>query len=229
MFYCYAFFMTTNNYFSQTKILKHSLSSPLTSLLLNIDLALQSTEPTKVKKNFYYHLSQVKLSAKYLASILELSDNETLLEQHFFPLSSIQEALVLSKKPNSSVKIISHLSFSSGIKVRGNKLLFQEMLICVLNNAVESYEADCLNKVIYLTGGINNQSLEISISDGGKGISWLEMKKITLASYTRKKNHQGIGLFFAKNVVHEQFHGSLILKSKKGHGTTVFISIPLNG
>lgn len=103
--------MKPYNYFSQTKVLKHSLATPLTTILMNTELALGCTDGKNVKNNYQYHLNQVLVSAKYLSSILKLSEEPVSLSKiSFSPLEALQAVLGIAYKPNKQIKIISHLN-----------------------------------------------------------------------------------------------------------------------
>jgi len=229
MFCCYDFSMSENNYFSQTEVLKHSLASPVTSLLINAELALQNVNQQHISNNFYYHLNQVRISARYVSSILQLSDSDSLqLKNSFSAKTLINETLTIAHKPNSTIQVVSYIDFPSSIKILGNKLYFQELLICILNNALESYEKKQGHRSVIITGNLINKHLVLHVSDGGKGISWLEKRKIFFYGFSRKKGHRGVGLPFAKKVIEEHFQGSMKILSKKNRGTTISLYFPIS-
>lgn len=222
--------MKAFNYFSQNRILKHSFSTPLSTILVNTELAMQSTKNTNLKKNHHFHLNQVLISARYLSSIIKLSD-ETLdiTQQSFSPLSALQEIIAIAFKPDEKLQVISHLNINPNLKLTGNKFHFQEAMICILNNASEAYGNDQVNHSVLIVAHSNKKYLKINVSDGGKGISWLKKQKIHLYSFSSKKNRRGIGLEFAKQVIKNHFKGMLNIESKNKRGTTVKIVVPLPG
>jgi sensor histidine kinase regulating citrate/malate metabolism len=89
------------------------------------------------------------------------------------------------------VSYAKQLKQSNNINLNGNKLLFQEVINCLLNNAVEAYRAKNINKIVLIKTQIKNQNLQIAITDGGNGMNWLEQKLIGKKFYSLKDDHQG--------------------------------------
>lgn len=220
--------MSEANYFSQSKILQHSFSTPITNILLNAELASKTGAFSSTKPNYFYHLDQILLSARYLSSILKLADDDRkIMQEQFSPKKAVQEIIIIAKKPNESTNLISHFNIPDSVMIYGNKFYFQEAIICILNNAFESYHQNFHNKPIIMVVSYENKSIAINISDGGRGMSWIEKQKVFLTHYSHKNNHLGVGLKFAKNIFCKNFHGSLKIISEKNKGTTIQILIPI--
>ena len=71
------------------------------------------------------------------------------------------------------------------------------------------------------------ESVEVSVTDNGRGMSPPELKRAFEPGYTTKRRGWGLGLAMARRVVHE-YHGGRIFirRSTPGEGTTVVISFP---
>lgn len=221
--------MSKINYFSQSKILKHSIATPVTNILLNAELASKTSQFSSIKPNYFNHLDQILVSAKYLSSILKLADDNHPDDcSDFYPKNALMEILNIAKKPQTRIQIVAHLNIDSDLRLQGNQFYFQEAIICILNNACEAYKNTALDKTILIVCSVYKNNLIINISDGGRGITWLEKQKIYFSNYSRKSNHSGVGINFAKKIVCHHFHGSFKIISFKNKGTTIRISLPIS-
>ncbi|MEJ2055387.1 MAG: GAF domain-containing sensor histidine kinase, partial [Calditrichaceae bacterium] len=78
------------------------------------------------------------------------------------------------------------------------------------------------------TRRLNNNDLQIEISDNGPGISKYNIKHVFDVFYTTKGSHgTGLGLPVTKKIVAEH-NGTIDVKSKLKTGTTFIITIPKN-
>ncbi|MGD9129772.1 MAG: HAMP domain-containing sensor histidine kinase [Candidatus Woesebacteria bacterium] len=208
---------------NNSKILKHACSTPLTNILINLELAHACLTNSKVKLNYKYYLEQASLAAQYLKSVLDTVDNQPGKIENFLLKQAIQEVVALSQRKRERIYLISYLKLKNKVMIKGNKFYFQEALICLLNNAFEAYQKNARNKAVILSAKQDQKKVEINITDGGQGINWLKQKLIPFFSLSDKKNHRGIGLDFAKQTIETHFHGKLKIFSKKGKGTRVKI------
>ncbi len=72
---------------------------------------------------------------------------------------------------------------------------------------------------------LDGRTLEVSISDTGRGISTDDLKKVFKPFYTSKSGGLGIGLAIAKRIV-ERFDGTLDISSIENQGTTATVRLP---
>ncbi len=107
--------------------------------------------------------------------------------------------------------------------VAADKKQMQQVFWNVLINAIQAID---VNGKISIRTLNNNSSVQIIISDNGKGIEAKELKKIFKAFYTTKHKGTGLGLTITKRII-DQHQGEIIFESEQGVGTTVTISIPI--
>ncbi|MCK5832903.1 HAMP domain-containing histidine kinase [bacterium] len=75
---------------------------------------------------------------------------------------------------------------------------------------------------------VEQQNLQIIVTDNGKGISARNARRVFSPGYTTKKRGWGLGLSLAKRIVEEYHFGKLyLLESKPFEKTTLVISFPL--
>ncbi len=120
--------------------------------------------------------------------------------------------------------------------VLGHPDTFFRAVVNVLKNAVEAIDR---RGRIHVTAAINvnyrlvrgrgpkRSFLEVGVSDDGEGMGKEEVRKALLPFYTTKPKGTGLGLPLVRHAVLRQ-GGKLEIKSVRGKGTTVTISLPLD-
>lgn len=97
-----------------------------------------------------------------------------------------------------------------------------------LNLFLNSLEAIDPPGEITVSTARNNGRLDVIVTDTGHGISRKDLHHIFDPFYTTKPNGTGLGLSVVHSIVRE--HGGRVrVKSAVGQGTTVRVSLPLNG
>ena len=102
----------------------------------------------------------------------------------------------------------------------------QTILSSLIDNSVEALESSRSGSV-KLKGSRQGQSLELIVSDNGKGIPKHILPLLMNEGATfGKPNGNGIGLYHAKEIL-DQIGGKISVESEEGKGTEVLVSIPL--
>jgi signal transduction histidine kinase len=110
--------------------------------------------------------------------------------------------------------------------IQGNPTQIQEVLLNLFVNAIQSMPEGGTLKI---AAEKIKDSVEIKVSDTGKGISEKDIKNIFDPFYTKgKENGTGLGLFVATQVM-GLHKGTINVKSMVGHGTTFVLQFPLDG
>jgi len=106
-------------------------------------------------------------------------------------------------------------------KVMMDREKFKESLKNVLRNSLEAQEA---GGEIRLAVILRDELVKIIVGDRGKGMAREELLKVGSPFYTTKPTGSGLGLFYVRKVM-EAHGGEVIIKSKKGAGTVVVLSL----
>lgn len=106
--------------------------------------------------------------------------------------------------------------------VAADKKQMQQIFWNVLINSLQAIDTD--GKITIRTFN-HNSSVQIVISDNGKGIKEKQLDKVFKAFYTTKHKGTGLGLTITKRIV-DQHRGEINLESEPEVGTTVTIKIP---
>ncbi len=217
-----------NNFFSSLKVLRHSLATPITNLLLNLELLSQALEDNEADINYSVYLQRCLTAAKYLQQILRNSDLE-LNDQTatFFQIKpALHEVLEICGNPRKKGILLPFIQLSGRESLQGYKLHFQEAIVCLLNNAFESYQEHAPNKLVLLSAQCSDQQLKIRVTDAGQGFLCLKDTGKNLVPITNI-NDRGVGLSVVDQVIRDHFKGKVLIKSQPNQGSSVCCSLPL--
>ena len=216
------------SFFSSIKILRHAAATPITNLLINLELLFQDPTLTQSQSNCSHYLKQAYLSAKYLQNIMNQCNQSTNSTQQFMIKDTLLELIELCKKPKLQGHLVHFLQLSGVEKLQGNKLYFQEAIICLLNNAFQAYSEYTANKLVVLFCRIENNLLKIKVVDGATGLLQLNdigSQSTHLESVDVPK--KGTGLQFVEQVITNHFQGKVKITTTLNKGTTVHCSLPI--
>lgn len=107
----------------------------------------------------------------------------------------------------------------------GDSGKLQQVIINLLNNAIEATRS---GGGISITTSYSNAHVDIEVSDAGAGIPEEYMPMVFDPFFTTKDGGTGLGLSICYNII-EQHNGTIDISSIVGKGTTVKISLPVNG
>ncbi len=213
------------NFFSSLKILHHSVNTPLTNILLNLQL-LARDAAFQQKSNNQLYLYRAILSTEYIKKIMQQFHQPYSLQKTFCPKQALREVIEICVKPMVEGQLIPFLRIPEQLKLCGNQLYFQEAMICLLNNAFQAYSKNSANKLVVLSCRKNESLLTIKITDGGSGFLCLKDHSSSKAEFSKIKK-VGTGLPFAQQVIEQHFQGKLKIETYPQRGSTIHCSFPL--
>lgn len=126
-------------------------------------------------------------------------------------------------------------SIDSNLELKGNKIEFLIIIFNLITNSINAIIKT--GKNVYPKGSIVisaktiGKSIEISIKDDGVGISNETLKHIFIPGFTtnieKDSKSSGIGLYGVREILKEEYNGTISITSSLGKGANVLISIPL--
>jgi hypothetical protein len=117
----------------------------------------------------------------------------------------------------------------NGLVIRGDPYLLELAVAAILQNASEATSA---GGQVQIKAWVNSRdsisvSAKLVITDTGVGIEPRDLSKVTLPFFSRKANHDGLGLSMAARFV-ELHRGALKVTSGAGEGVKVEVILPLD-
>jgi signal transduction histidine kinase len=155
------------------------------------------------------------------------------------------EAFNVQKETKEVVKILMPTAEQAGVELsvsmdpslkpsllfKGDVIRFRQVILNLINNAVEAYPAPRAGRrpnraSVEVTLRRHGTILFISVADKGPGIPKARRDKLFEPFYTTKKSGIGIGLFIVRQIVENDFGGSIEISDNEPSGTTFTIRLP---
>lgn len=142
---------------------------------------------------------------------------------------TIREAMTLSSLVEKSFIYSYKIDLPKELEIIGNRVVFQELLFCLINQAKKAYSNNFPNKIILLTSKLESEKeLSLSVTDGGNGLSFFSKKAIQQSVLTLGDGSKESDIQKINKKIKKDFGGYLKLFSKKNRGTTIKCFFPLN-
>ena len=207
----------------------HDLRAPLASVLGLINVL--RIEKDERQKNEYIDLIErsVKKLDSSIREILDLSRNSR-LDLEIKPIdlktfiNSIFDELSHTRGYDSIRKII---SIDESFPFYADKRRLKIILSNLISNAINYHNPYVVDKYIEVSGKINEQEIEITVTDNGTGIEKHHMEHIFKMFYraTTCKSGSGLGLYIVKESM-EKLNGKIFVSSELNKGTSFRLHIP---
>lgn len=220
-------------------IASHELKTPLTSMLLKIQIILHNIRNVSLAKFSVENLLKQLITAEHQTQRLSRMINDLLnvslittgklhLEPEKVNLSELVKEVVNEfsekiEKSGTTVKV----EANDAIECYIDKLRIEQVVTNLLSNAIK-YGDD---KPIEVSVSKNNTHAFITVKDNGIGIPSNQHKNI-FALFERgeiNSNYKGLGVgLFISNQIISSHQGSIKVVSEKNKGATFIVELPLH-
>jgi len=209
--------------------LAHEIKNPLSTLQLNLQLALEDLprQDNATSNRLVNRLSLCERETSRLRDILddfmryagklelecaELSLNRICEElvDFFYPQAQLQKVQLRLKKADPDVRIVADE---------------RQIKQAVLNLMLNAVQAMPQGGELILGVSASPREARIDVIDTGLGISPDAQNKIFDAYYSTKKGGAGLGLAMTRRII-EEHQGKVALTSQQGKGTDFSIHLP---
>ncbi len=215
----------------------HELKTPLTAIKGFIETiqAIPQDHELRECENFLKIIEKnVNRMIELINDLLVLSKLERLqgtdikVEEH--DISALVHSAVSACRQSLSEKNIPvSIKCHEKILAKVDPVLMEQAIINLVDNAVKYSDK---GKPISIEIKQNKNFIDIYVKDRGRGIDKSHLKKIFNRFYrvdkarSRNQGGTGLGLAIVKHIVHYH-NGKIDVSSKKGHGSSFKISIPI--
>jgi signal transduction histidine kinase len=215
--------------------LAHELNQPLCAMQLNteclqMELSSVETNPLMRQELISRILADNQRASEIITALRQIFSNTTLVPQRvdLVEVMSSLEKLFLPLAKKESISIRRNYPISGGYHVLVNPQEFQQVLLNLLNNAVQALSEvvdheRCIEIGISKTGN----SAYLSVADNGKGIDPATHATIFNLLSSTKYAGMGLGLWLSQHII-ERHKGRLYIAAQPGWATTFMIELPLN-
>ncbi|MCE1190344.1 MAG: HAMP domain-containing histidine kinase [Ignavibacteria bacterium] len=126
--------------------------------------------------------------------------------------------------PQTGKKVVLDVSGDLQVKALVNSGLFEWVLENLIKNALDAIEHN--DGKIHIAVKELRQTVEIEVTDNGKGIDLKHRKDVFRPGYSTKRRGWGLGLSLSKRIIEEYHRGKIFVKSSgTGAGTTFKIVV----
>ncbi|CAN5128578.1 hypothetical protein BH09PAT2_BH09PAT2_01720 [soil metagenome] len=212
----------------------HELKTPLTSMLMFIELLRKQIEPSTIEKAKYFTKrihEQANRLTELTSDLLDVSRIET-GKLHFniesFPFDElIQETIEGIQPTTENHNII--MRNNPSMLVKGDRYRLYQVMVNLLTNAIK-YSPKGGDIVVTVKKSKN--TVTVSIQDFGIGIKKEAQERIFDRLYQvtdpEEKTYPGLGLglYISKEII-TRHNGRLWVESEKGQGSTFYFSLPI--
>lgn len=214
----------------------HDLINPLTAVSLNLEQVRIEGEEKLLSAKSY--LSQAILATHKMEGLIT-SIKKQIQKEGSITLFSVNEEIrqiiqILAYKTRKA-NIIINFSDSLEFDLYGDPIKFGQIISNILANAIDACENNNektdkkINLIIYISIRRIDNYLNIIIGDPGCGIEPININRIFepfFSTKTKEGRGLGLGLASTKNIIENNFKGTIAVESKMYNGTKFIINLP---
>lgn len=212
--------------------LAHQLSQPLTAISLQAE-ALKRDLTAKLSANnpFIESVNEICLHSGNLSKLVQ-NLRQLFASQKFqfqaLNLGDITEQIIELITPKLELKnIILKTHFEANPEIYGDKIQLQQVIINVLNNAIDAIEASPpVDKLLNITISQNEAFGTFTVRDSGTGISPEVLPKLFELYQSTKQNGLGVGLWLCKTIL-DRHRGKIVVIDNTKSGACIEVQVPL--
>jgi signal transduction histidine kinase len=212
--------------------LAHQLSQPLTTIAIRAETARRDLLPSDHNTHTITSLDEICVQSNQLSGLVQN------LRQLFGSKIENLESMNLQKVCNEVLEIIKPTLQSKGITlvkqyesnpvIFGDSVQLQQVLINLINNAIDSInESNSNAREILITIANNESYASLSVTDSGPGINPIAFESLFELYKTTKPSGLGVGLWLSKTII-ERHQGKITASNHEDGGACFQIQIPLN-
>jgi len=107
--------------------------------------------------------------------------------------------------------------------IKGDRTKLMQVMLNILKNSIEAIDTDLLKKEITISLLQNDKTLQLTITDTGKGFDKTTASRLFERGYTTKNTGTGLGLYNCKSIIESHAGHIDIYSEGLGLGTTTSI------
>jgi len=212
--------------------LAHELNQPLCAIRLNAQLVERKMQEPEVdtyavKKFLDSVIMDNRRAADIITKLRSMFDGSERKHGKIDFDELIRDTISLVAPRAKEDNIIIHIRLDGKICINGDQTQLQQVMLNLLNNAVDAFPAgDTTEKIITVATKTNDLQLILSVEDNGSGIAEELRQSVFELFKTTKAQGMGVGLWLSKAVVNAH-EGDIAFSSVSGEGTRFEVRLPL--
>jgi C4-dicarboxylate-specific signal transduction histidine kinase len=212
----------------------HEVNQPIAAMAMSAVACqrwLQAQPPNlkKAQESLKHITRDAERAAQIIARIRHLALGQP-LEREVVSIGALirESAELLQDKVQQHGATLRIGNHSPGMRVRGDRVQLQQVLLNLLANALESLEGapDSARVVRIESQVLRGEAVLISIRDTGCGLDRGTAERMFEAFFTTKPSSMGLGLAICRSII-ERHGGLLWATPNQKAGTTFRFTVPL--
>ncbi len=204
----------------------HELNNPLTSVLGYTQLIKEEDDPETITADLEVIEKECRRAKDIIRQLLEFARKRPMFITDVdlnISISYVLELLRVQMRRNN-IEII--IDYAPDAIIKGDENQLKQVLVNIMNNAVQSMEASGTLSVITSS---DDDHVTVRISDTGSGIPDEIAEKIFEPFFsTKKEKGTGVGLSVSYKII-KAHGGTITVESQPGKGSVFTITLPKEG
>lgn len=212
--------------------ISHEINQPLGATRLNAQFVERKleTDPTNIsllKELNKSMLDDIDRASQIVKNLSRMAGNQKNTLSIVNVSESIAEVSEISKGKLRSMNIALEVQCDPRFQIECNLAEWQQVLINLLNNAIEALDESSDHKKISISVTKLANLIQVFIQDNGHGIPDGQEAKIFELLVSNRATGTGIGLWLSKNIVNK-YGGDITGQNNPDGGACFVIEIPSN-
>ncbi|AZV42589.1 hypothetical protein BAOM_1980 [Peribacillus asahii] len=205
--------------------ISHEVRNPLTTSRGFIQMLSEETSDQKRKQYTEIALQELDRATEVINDYLTFAKPALEKEEKIHVAEEIQHVInIITPLANmNSIQIKLSLLEDDQYVVKGERKKFQQCLINMLKNGIESME---VNGKLHVIQTNNQDTIQIDIRDEGSGMTQEQINRLGEPYFTTKEKGTGLGMMVSYSIIN-QMNGQITVVSEQGIGTCFSIKLPI--
>lgn len=208
------------------KQVAHEIKNPLTPMRLSVQSFERKFDPNdpniKEKMSEYSEtlIQQIDVMSSIASAFSDFAKMPTQRREKLNVVDVVKHSLDIFTED-----YIEYLPQEKELYASLDKTQLVRIVTNLVKNSIQAIKETDKNPKIEVKVASEGNSVKITVSDNGKGISEKNKELVFEPKFTTKTSGMGLGLSIIKNII-EAYDGSISLTSTKGVGTVFTIILP---
>jgi signal transduction histidine kinase len=204
----------------------HDIINPLTAVSLNLE-QLSTKKRSELLKHAIAGIRRIEDFAVAARKQVQGHDDE---QGEIAVADEVREvAAVLESKARGAGVVIT-CDLDEKVSLLGSPVKFHQLVSNLIANAIDAYEGTPLeSRLVSVAARRRGKMLKLTVKDQGNGIQPEHLAMIFDPFFTTKPitKGTGIGLMIVKQIIEDDFKGTISVTSTKRAGTVFTVQIPV--
>jgi two-component system, LuxR family, sensor kinase FixL len=213
--------------------LAHEINQPLTAVLSNAQAALRFLERDaadldEVRECLVQIVENDKRAGEVIRRLRAMLRKEKINYQELQINDVVQDVLHLASNDLLNRSISTSIDLAPTLPaVSGDPVQLQQVLLNLVINACDAMDDVSAHRALTVrTRLAANASIEVSVSDVGRGIPEEDLERIFEPFVTSKSDGMGLGLAVCRTII-QAHHGTLLAANNPDRGATLHVLLPI--